>query len=237
MWGRRSALIGAVRTTTRRVTRHTRDAGVSGRPTSAWARLTLVRNDRCDNGRRSAQLFRTRGRRRTISKCRAPRRPVMPHYRSLFLSLLIAAAPIAASAAPADFASLVNIGGGREMYLECRGAGVPAVVIVAGGKASADDWTFAAPGAANVFSGVAGFTRVCAYDRPGTPVGQAPSRSDRVPSRPPRPTRSPTSMRCWPPPASRRPWCSSGIPMAASSSGSMRAPIPARWPGWFLSMP
>ena len=39
----------------------------------------------------------------------------------------------------------------------------------------------AAPGAANVFSGVAGFTRVCAYDRPGTPVGQAPSRSDPVP--------------------------------------------------------
>ena len=63
------------------------------------------------------------------------------------------------------------------MYLECRGAGVPAVVIVAGSKASANDWTMAAPGAANVFSGVAGFTRVCAYDRPGTPVGRAPSRS------------------------------------------------------------
>ena len=33
----------------------------------------------------------------------------------------------------------------------------------------------------NVFSEVAGFTRVCAYDRPGTPVGEAPSRSDPVP--------------------------------------------------------
>ena len=50
----------------------------------------------------------------------------MPRYRSLFLTLLIAAAPIAASAAPADFAGLVDIGGGRKMYLECRGAGVPA---------------------------------------------------------------------------------------------------------------
>jgi hypothetical protein len=27
------------------------------------------------------------------------------------------------------------------MYLECRGMGSPTVVIVAGGKAAADDWT------------------------------------------------------------------------------------------------
>ena len=47
----------------------------------------------------------------------------MPHYRSLFLTLLIAAAPIAASAADGDFADLVDIGGGRKMYLECRGTG------------------------------------------------------------------------------------------------------------------
>ena len=64
----------------------------------------------------------------------------MPRYRSLFLTLLIAAAPIAASAAAADFAGLVDIGGGRKIYLECRGAGGPAVVLVAGGKASAADW-------------------------------------------------------------------------------------------------
>ena len=80
----------------------------------------------------------------------------MSRYCSLFLTLLLAAGPITASAAPADFVDLVDFGSGRKMYLECRGAGVPAVVIVAGGKASA-------------------------YDRPGTPVGQAPSRSDPVP--------------------------------------------------------
>src|SRR5262249_14840208 len=73
-----------------------------------------------------------------------------------------------------------DIGSGRRMYLDCHGAGVPAVVLVAGGKASADDWTMSAPGSKNVFSAVAEFTRVCAYDRPGTPVGEAPSRSDPV---------------------------------------------------------
>jgi pimeloyl-ACP methyl ester carboxylesterase len=31
-----------------------------------------------------------------------------------------------------------------------------------------------------VFAGVEKFTRVCAYDRPGTPVGEKPSRSDPV---------------------------------------------------------
>ena len=67
------------------------------------------------------------------------------------------------------------------MYVECRGDGAPAVVIVAGAKASAADWTEAAPGAPNVFDAVGEFTEVCAYDRPGTPVGEAPSRSDPVP--------------------------------------------------------
>jgi pimeloyl-ACP methyl ester carboxylesterase len=66
------------------------------------------------------------------------------------------------------------------MYLECRGARSPSVVIVAGARASAEDWTKAEPGKLNVFSEIAGFTRVCAYDRPGTPVGEEPSRSDPV---------------------------------------------------------
>jgi pimeloyl-ACP methyl ester carboxylesterase len=80
-----------------------------------------------------------------------------------------------------DFAGMVEIGGGRRMYLECRGTGSPAVVVVAGARASAADWTVSEPGKVSVFSAVAGFTRVCAYDRPGTPVGDAPSRSDPVP--------------------------------------------------------
>src|SRR5262245_14170105 len=95
-----------------------------------------------------------------------------------FLTLLLTAAP--ALAEDGNFSGLVDIGGSRRMYLECRGMGSPTVVIVPGLKASADDWTKSEPGKTNVFSEVAAFTRVCAYDRPGTVVGEAPSRSDPV---------------------------------------------------------
>ena len=50
------------------------------------------------------------------------------------------AATAAQSPATGDFAGLVDVGGGRKMYLECRGAGSPTVVLVAGLKASARDW-------------------------------------------------------------------------------------------------
>jgi pimeloyl-ACP methyl ester carboxylesterase len=80
-----------------------------------------------------------------------------------------------------DFAGLVDIGHGRKMYLECRGSGSPTVVLVSGLKASADDWNIAKPPAPTVFAAVAKFARVCAYDRPGAPVGDKPSRSDPVP--------------------------------------------------------
>jgi pimeloyl-ACP methyl ester carboxylesterase len=79
-----------------------------------------------------------------------------------------------------DFAGLVDIGGGRKMYLECRGQGSPTVILVAGLKGSADDWNIAEKPAPTVYAEVAKFTRVCAYDRPGTPVGENPSRSDPV---------------------------------------------------------
>jgi len=95
---------------------------------------------------------------------------------------LAAAQGVSAASAPgsADYAGLVDIGG-RRMYLECRGRGSPVVVLVGGYKASADDWTVSRKPGLDVFGGVAGFTRVCAYDRPGTPVGESPSRSDPVP--------------------------------------------------------
>ncbi len=79
-----------------------------------------------------------------------------------------------------DFAGLVDIGGGRKMYLECRGTGSPTVVLVSGLKAAADDWSIAGKAGLAVFPELAKFTRVCAYDRPGTPVGEKPSRSDPV---------------------------------------------------------
>ena len=97
---------------------------------------------------------------------------------------LVCAALLAAAgqrAVSEDTARLVDIGGGRKMYVECRGTSSPTVVLVAGLKASADDWNITkGPGPA-VFAEVAKFTRVCAYDRPGTPVGEKPSRSDPVP--------------------------------------------------------
>jgi pimeloyl-ACP methyl ester carboxylesterase len=86
--------------------------------------------------------------------------------------------------AQGDFAGLVDIGGSRKMYLECRGTGSPTVVFVSGLDSAADVWTgYQANPSLAVFGGVAKFGRVCAYDRPGTPVGDnlTPSRSDPVP--------------------------------------------------------
>ena len=82
-----------------------------------------------------------------------------------------------------DFAGLVDIGGGRQMYMECSGTGSPTVVLESGLRDAADVWSMssAGEGAPTVFPEVARFTRVCAYDRPGTVVGgESPSRSDPV---------------------------------------------------------
>jgi pimeloyl-ACP methyl ester carboxylesterase len=94
-----------------------------------------------------------------------------------------------ASAASGDFAGLVDIGGGRHLYLECHGTGSPTVILEAGGRASARFWTddLLQPAAPRqmVLPGVASFTHVCAYDRPGTyaPIGDDDliGRSDAVP--------------------------------------------------------
>jgi len=90
-----------------------------------------------------------------------------------------------AVAAEGDFAALVDIGG-RSLYLECRGSGSPTVILEAGFRSRADYWTddLIQPDAPRtmVFSGVAAFTCVCAYDRPGTTTFfdgvLQPSRSD-----------------------------------------------------------
>jgi pimeloyl-ACP methyl ester carboxylesterase len=82
-----------------------------------------------------------------------------------------------------DFAGLVDIGGGRQMYMECSGTGSPTVVLVSGLGDAADIWSMSSAdeGAPTVFPEVANFTRVCAYDRPGTGVGgESPSPSDPV---------------------------------------------------------
>ena len=92
-----------------------------------------------------------------------------------------------------DFSGLVDIGGGREMYMECHGTGSPTVVLVSGTRGPFDDWTHVIdsggepkPSGSAVFPKVGKFTRVCAYDRPGT------TRFDGMLS-PSTPVRQPTS--------------------------------------------
>ena len=80
-----------------------------------------------------------------------------------------------------QFAGPVDIGG-RHIYLECQGEGAPLVLLLSGLDASADLWHRPEQPEPTVFDEVAEFSRVCAYDRPGTPVGDGdPSRSDPVP--------------------------------------------------------
>jgi len=78
---------------------------------------------------------------------------------------------IPASGAGGDFSGRVDIGG-RSLYLECRGSGSPTVILENGYRGSARYWIedYIQPGAPRtmVLPGVASFTRVCAYDRPGT---------------------------------------------------------------------
>ena len=56
------------------------------------------------------------------------------------------------------------------MYMKCRGTGSRTVVLVSGGRNAGDIWSMTADpkNERPVFDEVAKFTRVCAYDRPGT---------------------------------------------------------------------
>jgi pimeloyl-ACP methyl ester carboxylesterase len=83
-----------------------------------------------------------------------------------------------------DFAGRVEVRGGRDLYLECRGRGRPTVILVSGYGNGADVWSLLDAGVRRppVLAGVARSARVCAYDRPNTillPDGR--SRSDPVP--------------------------------------------------------
>jgi opacity protein-like surface antigen len=74
------------------------------------------------------------------------------------VAVVLAVAAMAAATAPAsgrsangyakgdfnrnkDFAGLVDIGGGRKMYLKCRGKGSPTVILIPGFRGAYDDWT------------------------------------------------------------------------------------------------
>lgn len=88
-----------------------------------------------------------------------------------------------------DFAGLVDIGSGRNMYIECRGTGSPTVVFISGLLDRTESWTTSrVPSEEPVYPAIARTTRVCAYDRPGTILATGEgeddfekSRSDAIP--------------------------------------------------------
>ena len=105
--------------------------------------------------------------------------------------VLAAAAPALAQGVSAnnsghakDFSGLVNIGGGRQMYMECQGTGYPTVVFVAGAQDRAETWsTTEDPSKQAVLPAIAETNRVCAYDRPGTILATGEGEEDFKPSR------------------------------------------------------
>ncbi|WP_448811839.1 alpha/beta fold hydrolase [Agromyces bauzanensis] len=118
-------------------------------------------------------------------RSRAARRTSRSAAAAASAVLMLALAACTGTSAPprGDVADTFDIGGGRHMYLECRGSGEPTVVLVSGQRGSAEDWSITTEGPASdaVFPQLAEHTRVCAYDRPGTPVGMEFSRSDPAP--------------------------------------------------------
>lgn len=109
----------------------------------------------------------------------------------LLLTACSGSAPSSSSSASSpstgsDFAELVDVGGGRSLWLECRGTGSPTVLFISGTRGAADEWSTqlpdAAPGTESTFDAVAQTTRACAYDRPGTTVSSGePTTSTAVP--------------------------------------------------------
>jgi len=99
----------------------------------------------------------------------------------VLLTISSAAAWAEPSPAAGDFAGAVEVDG-RKLYLQCEGTGSPTVILISGYRNDAAIWTTPpGPGIPPVFEAVAGFTRVCAYDRPGTILDATHvSRSDPV---------------------------------------------------------
>jgi pimeloyl-ACP methyl ester carboxylesterase len=72
--------------------------------------------------------------------------------------LCLALALVTATAAcGTSTGSKVDIGG-RSLFIDCRGEGSPTVILESGLTSDTSDWD-------DVFDTIAGFTRVCAYDR------------------------------------------------------------------------
>ncbi len=91
-----------------------------------------------------------------------------------------ASTPSASTTTSPDIAAAVDVGSGRTLYLECHGTGSPTVVLLSGFGNAADIWQVAGSHPPPVAEGVAGFTRVCAYDRPGSYVTTVEQNGKRV---------------------------------------------------------
>jgi len=100
---------------------------------------------------------------------------------------------VATMRAQKDFAGLVDVGGGRQIWASCRGHGSPTVVLLSGHGNGAEDWSLIlapndpahqapgddvsaglgkiVPSNKAVYPSVARFTRVCTYDRPDIRTG------------------------------------------------------------------
>jgi pimeloyl-ACP methyl ester carboxylesterase len=78
------------------------------------------------------------------------------HLSKALVYLALVAASVAGCSGNST-GSMVDIGG-RSLYLDCRGQGSPTVILEAGLTSDTTSWD-------DVFDPIAGFTRVCAYDR------------------------------------------------------------------------
>jgi pimeloyl-ACP methyl ester carboxylesterase len=119
---------------------------------------------------------------RQLALTRAPWVPL-----AAVAAVAVIAPPVATANALSARSGTVGIGAGREIFLQCHGHGGPTVVLISGYADRADVWETlktAAQRSPTVFAGTGRFTRVCAYDRPGTAThtsqGVQPSRSTPV---------------------------------------------------------
>ena len=117
------------------------------------------------------------------SPCAAVAVSVLAVSMTSYASEASAAPP--GSASEGDFCGLVGVAGWHWLYLECRGNGSPTVGLQSGFGNAAGIWSLAEADPPAVQPGVATFTRVCSYDRPGSLITTGseplPGRSDQVP--------------------------------------------------------
>lgn len=102
---------------------------------------------------------------------RAVRKIVLTFLFAVLSQCVLAQNKSVTDAAPSSFDSLVEVGGGRRLHINCSGlaAGGPTIVLESGAGNAASAWDRVQPE-------VAKFARVCSYDRAGL------GRSDPVPA-------------------------------------------------------